>query len=138
MKKHTGAALLAVVLITFILLAILSSVAFSIAAQTKKTEVWQMTHKQNQMAFLARSAVIAVSEAVTANGSMAETSGDSTSIELKDGSDKIADLTLVISSDTPSTAQIYATAEADGKKITIIGKYSKITHTITGWDRRDE
>ena len=138
MKKHRGAALLVVVLITFILLAILSSVAFSIAAQTKKTEVWQMAHKQNQMAFLARSAVIAVSEAVTADGSMAETSGDSTSIELKDGSDKIADLTLVISSDTPSTAQIYATAEADGKKITIIGKYSKITHTITGWDRRDE
>ncbi len=138
MKKHRGAALLAVVLITFILLAILSSVAFSIAAQTKKTEVWQMAHKQNQMAFLARSAVIAVSEAVTADGSMAETSGDSTSIKLKDGSDTIADLTLVISSDTPSTAQISATAEADGKKITIIGKYSKTTHTITGWDRRDE
>ena len=116
MKKHRGAALLVVVLITFILLAILSSVAFSIAAQTKKTEVWQMTHKQNQMVILARSAVIAVSEAVSADGSMAETSGDSASIELKDGCDKIADLTLVISSDTPSTAQIYATAEADGKK----------------------
>ena len=82
MKKHRGAALLVVVLITFILLAILSSVAFSIAAQTKKTEVWQMTHKQNQMVILARSAVIAVSEAVSADGSMAETSGDSASIEL--------------------------------------------------------
>ena len=60
------------------------------------------------------------------------------SIEIKDGSDKVADLTLVISTDSASTAKIYATAKTESKKVTIIGMYSIGSRTITGWDRTED
>ncbi len=145
-KRHRGAALLVMVLITFILLSMLSAVAFNVAVMTKKTEIWQAEHRRQQMSILARSAVSAAAEAVSDDASMLSYTGGNTSAAIqiyeKDGKTKTALLTLSIPPTSSSVAMISATAETQGnenmQKVKITGHYDKNSKKIVGWERRDD
>lgn len=144
--KHEGAALLALVLVTFLLLAMLSAVAFNIAVMTKKTEIWQSGHRRQQMTLLARSAVDAAVEAVSNDTSMLSYTGSASSAKIqiyeRDGKTKTALLTLAIPPTSSSIVMISATAETQGgekaQKVRITGRYDKTLRKIVGWDRRDD
>ncbi|MDO5116801.1 MAG: type II secretion system protein [Synergistaceae bacterium] len=62
-RKQKGFALLGIVAVVFIVLALTSAILFTVAAQTKKTEVWEMKYERQRLSLLARSAIYMTAEA---------------------------------------------------------------------------
>lgn len=68
--RHSGAALIAIVLAGFMLLTLLCAVAFTISARTMRVEEWQTLHdKKVRLNYLACSSANAVIEALSADKS---------------------------------------------------------------------
>lgn len=120
-KKHSGAALLFIVLVGFIALSLLCALIINITGSTLKLETWQKEHVvKYRLEHLARSTAAAAVEAVIA------TSADfGTASELINGvsSDKT---TVIEDSDTGVTDQVV---------LEIIGSSkSKISVTATAYE----
>ena len=67
-KKRSGAALIAIVLVGFIVLSLLSAVVISITWQTLRVEAWQIEQIEKiRLDYLARTAAKAVTDELTAD-----------------------------------------------------------------------
>lgn len=136
-NKHKGSALLITVLVAFLVLAILSAAAFSIAGQTKKTELWQMNYKKQMLTDLARSAVITVTEAISADREILDhidETANSADISLNG----IADMTIAVSADTGSIVTVSVSAKKDKQSVKISGRWNKDSGNIVGWRENDK
>ena len=146
LNKRQGAALLGIVLVSFILLTIFSLVAFNIAINTMKVENWQRGHfESQQMNYLARAAIIiagkTLSDDMTA-ADMSKTVNRVTCINIAD-KDKAfaASVDLLLSGDANAgyvniKAAAYAplSAASNDTKSIMSAKFSKSSRKLFGWD----
>lgn len=137
--KQKGFALLGMVVTTFIALALISAVMFAIASQTKKTEIWEMKYKRQQLSLLARSAINMTAEAI-ADDKLTDLTLNNplqNPIQINDGQDKdnYLRLQLAVSGDFGSLVRIKATAKTTDDKTAVImtGIYDKDSQKIVRW-----
>lgn len=121
--RHSGAALLAIVLVSFVVLSLVSAVVMNIAWQALRVEAWQTGHiETKRLDYIARSAANAAAEALSSDaacfGPLTQVGITSVTKEIIDGDFK-ADLDITIKGNT-SKAEITSKVSIDsGKKVTV-------------------
>lgn len=140
-SKRRGATLIVTVLISFILLSVLSLVAFNITVGTLRIEEWQTEHyEEQQLLFLARSGAAALGSQLKKeywkadNGEEINKSGV---INVTDAARGFAaSLDLAVSADAyASYMRIKVTARgAGGKSVSATCRYGRDNGEIYGWD----
>lgn len=137
-NKHRGAALIAVILVGFILLSCFSLVAFNIAVGTMRVEEWQTdNYHEQQLLFLARSAAVAVGGYLRDNppglSDALDKRGAVRIVEPERGLS--ASLDIMVSADVGSNVLISVTASgAEDKKASLTCLYNRVSGQIYGWD----
>lgn len=144
LTKRPGAALLGTVLVSLIILAIFSLVAFNIAMQTMRIERWQAEHYEDQrLQYLARSGVMAfvgaMDKAVT-NGFSFDNStnaiSQSSTAQLTDAERGLAaSVDFIVSADANSNniRFIVKAYDANNNIRKIRALYDQSTKKITEW-----
>lgn len=148
LSKRPGAALLVVVLIGFIVLTILSLVAFNIALSTMRVERWQADHYQEQqLCYLAKSGAIALAEEMKNrySGSVSDktkTISKKGTLGVLTADGVTASLDFVVSADSTydaATANVlikvtaYNSVFSNDKKIVATGSCTKDSSKIKVW-----
>ncbi|MDO4561789.1 MAG: hypothetical protein Q4C86_12660 [bacterium] len=140
-SKRRGAALIITVLISFILLSVLSLVAFNITVGALRVERWQTEHYEEQrLLFLARSGAAALGAQLKKDYG---TSGSGETVDkhgVMDVTDPArgfaASLDMAVSADAgASYMRISVTARGtEGKSVAVSCRYGKDNGEIYGWD----
>lgn len=123
------------VVTVFIALALISAILFAIASQTKKTEIWEMKYKRQQLSLLARSAINMTAEAIAGDKLTDLTLNNPSDWILVNDGDNKNRLQLSVSSDYGSLVRVIAIAktEDDKSKVTLIGIYDRDSKKIVRW-----
>ena len=140
-SKRRGAALIVTVLISFILLSVLSLVAFNITVGTLHIEEWQTEHyEEQQLLVLARSGAAALGSQLKdtyGKGNTDKAISKSGTMDVTDAARGFAaSLDLAVSADAyASYMKIKVTARgAGGKSVSATCRYGRDNGEIYGWD----
>lgn len=140
-SKRRGAALIVTVLISFILLSVLSLVAFNITVGTLRIEGWQTEHyEEQQLLFLARSGAAALGSQMKKEywkADNGEKINKSCVINVTDAARGFeASLDLAVSANAgASYMRIKVTSSgAGGKSVFASCRYGRDNGEIYGWD----